>query len=296
MSGNATFPGFSQPAVFSLDNIASGRNVQYKNNLQILGKIEHRADKNTGQLRVICVDAGNTYTKLAVIRQKNILSSVSFPSGAVREILQYVESLPPADACIVSDVGIIEKPVTDALSAKVGYFLELTARTPVPVHNMYATPETLGKDRLAAVVGAHCLYPGKNLLVIDAGTALTVDFVDHLGNYRGGNISPGLKMRFRALHGDTKRLPLAEQTDNFQLIGDSTLSAVVSGVQLGMIFEIDSYIDHFEKQNPDLITIMTGGDTFFFENKIEKCIFAQPNLVIIGLEDILKYNWYNLNK
>jgi len=176
------------------------------------------------------------------------------------------------------------------LSQKASHFIELTAATPVPINNLYKTPETLGKDRLAAVVGAHSLFPDKDVLVLDAGTALTIDFIDKGGNYHGGNISPGLNMRFRALHDYTQKLFLHKQTDDYQFLGDDSASAIVSGVQNGIIFEIDYYIDHFVKQFPELVTILTGGDVNFLVNKIKRRIFAEPNLVFIGLMKIIEFN------
>ena len=168
--------------------------------------------------------------------------------------------------------------------------MELTADTPVPIQNLYKTPETLGKDRLAAIVGAYSLFPDRDVLVFDAGTALTIDFIDKDGNYHGGNISPGLNMRFRALNDYTQKIFLQSQTDDYKLLGDTTASAVVSGVQNGMVFEVKYYIDHFVKKFPDLVIIFTGGDKNFLENKIERFIFAEPNLVFIGLDKILKFN------
>jgi len=199
-------------------------------------------------------------------------------------------SLPQADACIISSVGAAGQDVVDALSQKSGHFMELTADTPVPVRNLYTTPETLGKDRLAAVVGAHSLFPGKDALVFDAGTALTIDFIDKDGNYHGGNISPGLNMRFRALNDYTQKLFLLSQTDDYELIGSSSSSAIVSGVQNGMVFEVNYYIDLFGKKFPDLVTIFTGGDINFFVNKMKKRTFAEPNLVLFGLVNIVKFN------
>jgi len=148
----------------------------------------------------------------------------------------------------------------------------------------------LGKDRLAAIVGAYSLFPDRDILIFDVGTALTIDFLDSNGNYHGGNISPGLNMRFRALNDYTQKLPLLSMSDDYEILGKKTSSAIVSGVQFGMVFEIKSYIDHFVKEKPDLVKILTGGDIIFFENKFESNIFAEPNLVFIGLENIIKFN------
>ena len=202
----------------------------------------------------------------------------------------YITSLPQVDACILSSVCAMDEKITDILSQKASNFMELTAATPVPINNLYKTPETLGKDRLAAVVGAHSLFPDKDVLVFDAGTALTIDFIDKEGNYRGGNISPGLNMRFRALHEYTQKLFLQSQSDDYQFVGNDSASAITSGVQNGIIFEIDCYIDHFVKQFPKLVTILTGGDVNFLVDKIKRYIFAEPNLVFIGLMKIIEFN------
>ena len=195
-----------------------------------------------------------------------------------------------ADASIVSSVCAVDKSIIDALSQKSTHFIELTADTPIPIRSLYKTPETLGKDRLAAVVGAHSLFAGKNILIFDAGTALTIDFIDKDGCFHGGNISPGLNMRFKALHEHTQKIFLHSQTDDYQLIGNSSASAIVSGVQNGMVFEVNNYIEHFVKKYSDLKIIFTGGDINFFVNKIKCSIFAAPNLVFIGLVNIVKFN------
>ena len=219
-----------------------------------------------------------------------VQSLESFTLADSSGLSRHVRSLPQVDACMLSSVSAVDQEVMDALKQKAVHFMELTEGTPIPIRNLYKTPETLGKDRLAAVVGAYSLFPGKDILVIDAGTALTIDFVDKEGNYHGGIISPGLNMRFRALHEYTKKLPFLSQTDEFEIIGDSTVSAITSGVQNGIIFEVDSYINQFVKKYPQLVTILTGGDVNFFVDKIKKYIFAEPNLVFFGLEKLILIN------
>ena len=241
-------------------------------------------------MKTICIDAGNTLTKVALMEDGAVRSVVSFPLADIDGLLRHIASLPHADAGILSSVCDVNQRMMDVLSQKVSCFMELTASTPIPIRNLYKTPETLGKDRLAAVVGAYSLFPGRDVLVLDAGTALTIDFIDSEGNYRGGNISPGLNMRFRALHDDTQKLFLLSQTDDYQFLGNDTASAIVSGVQNGIIFELNFYIGHFVKNFPQLVTILTGGDVNFFVNKLEKRIFAEPNLVFFGLENIVQFN------
>ena len=241
-------------------------------------------------MKIICVDAGNTLLKIAVADRGKITTVASFAAGDTEKQVRYASSLPDADACIVSSVGIVASELIKALSERAFCFFELTSETPIPIQNLYDTPETLGKDRLAAVVGAHGLFPGKNVLAVDAGTALTVDFINDAGQYLGGNISPGLQMRYRALHDYTQRLPLEKPVDDYPFLGSSTSSAIVSGVQTGMVAEIENYMNHFAERHPGLVTVMTGGDAFFFENKIKKPIFVESDLVFIGLTQIAEYN------
>lgn len=166
----------------------------------------------------------------------------------------------------------------------------LDHKTPVPINNRYLTPETLGFDRLAAAVGAATVYPGANVLAIDAGTAITYEFVDAQNNYRGGNISPGMEMRFRALHHFTGKLPMIESKMPVSFLGNTTSEAIKAGVIEGMIFEIDGYINTLKKSHHDLKIIITGGDAIFFDKKLKNSIFVNLNLTLHGLNRILRHN------
>jgi type III pantothenate kinase len=166
----------------------------------------------------------------------------------------------------------------------------LDYRLPVPVTNGYATPETLGMDRLAAVVGATALHPGRPCLVVDLGTCITYDLVDAAGYYHGGGISPGLRMRFRAMHTFTARLPLIEPEPHAALIGTSTRTAMQSGVVNGLVAELEGMMSRYGAQFPPLTTILCGGDALFFETQLKGIIFVVPELVLLGLNRILLYN------
>jgi type III pantothenate kinase len=166
----------------------------------------------------------------------------------------------------------------------------LSEKTNVPIINKYKTPNTLGKDRLAAVVGASFLFPKKDILIFDAGTCLTIDFVNARKEYLGGRISPGIEMRYKALNTFTDKLPLVQQAKISTIIGDDTNSSIVSGVQQGVLAEVKSIISDYKSQNFDIITVVTGGDCFFFEKELKNSIFANPHLVLVGLNEILDYN------
>lgn len=168
--------------------------------------------------------------------------------------------------------------------------LHLNADTPIPIRNDYRTPETLGTDRLAAAVGAYTQHPGRNILIIDAGTCLTYEFINQEGHYRGGCISPGLQMRLKALRAFTAKLPLIDSEGDVPEVGYDTETSIRTGVIQGMKFEIEGHIRHFQEKYSDLLVFLTGGDNFNFDSKIKNLIFADKFIVPRGLNRILAYN------
>ena len=197
---------------------------------------------------------------------------------------------PDLNKAILSSVANVETELLKVLKKEYDFFIEFDHQTAVPIENLYESKDTLGLDRLAAAVGGISLFPGKELLVIDAGTAITFDLIDKNNRFLGGNISPGLKTRFRALHEFTKKLPAIEIADQWPDIGKTTEEAIRAGVQNGMIFEIDGMIDHVRKDWPECQVILTGGDLFFFDKKLKNTIFVKFEITLIGLNRILEYN------
>lgn len=176
------------------------------------------------------------------------------------------------------------------LESKLEKFVFLDEKVPLPITVCYHTPETLGRDRLAAAVGANYLQPGKDILVIDAGTAITYDVVEAAGIYRGGNISPGMTTRFKALNHFTRKLPLVQEKEDIPLIGTDTESAIQAGVVNGIVCEMDGCIEKLRLKYPNLLVFLTGGHSFYFERRLKNSIFADINLVLTGLNRILEYN------
>jgi len=166
----------------------------------------------------------------------------------------------------------------------------LNENTPLPITIDYKTPDTLGRDRIAAVVGASFLFPMQDVLVLDAGTCLTIDFINKRKEYKGGRISPGIGMRYKALNQFTSNLPLCEFSEIRMNIGDDTNSSIISGVQKGILAEVREIINVYKMENKDTIIAVTGGDCFFFEKELKSSIFANPFLVMEGLNEILDYN------
>ena len=241
----------------------------------------------------LCFDIGNTFTKLAVFKNNEIINFRTIDKDNITVVDQIIEEN-QVETAIVSSVSEIPDLLVTTLENKIGKVIRLTAETKLPIENCYETKESLGKDRLASVVGANYLYPGIDLLIIDAGTAIKYDFINHKSQYLGGDISPGLQMRFKALHQFTNRLPLVETNFESYLYGKNTTDAIRAGVQNGMIFEIDGTIDHFKELYPGLKVLFTGGDAKFFDNKLKNVIFVLSNLVMIGLNRILVYNVQNI--
>jgi type III pantothenate kinase len=234
----------------------------------------------------LVVDFGNTSAKVAIFNQQQMLEKQSF---ATPELLQNYLASCPAEYAIISTVNIDPQAIGAwAVHATQKFFL--TAALPLPIKIGYATPDTLGVDRIAGACGAWQLYPHQNSLVIDAGTCITYDFTDAKGNYHGGGISPGLQMRFEALHTFTAKLPLVKPSPNPELVGNSTEASMQSGVVHGMSAEIDGIIARYYDKYPDLHVILCGGDASFFENRLKASIFASPDLVLFGLNSVLIHN------
>ena len=165
------------------------------------------------------------------------------------------------------------------------------------IKNHYLTPKTLGPDRLAGVIGANNLYPRKNNLIIDGGTCITYDYVDADANYSGGSISPGLNMRYKALNEYTGALPLLNEDAEFNAnSGNDTTSAITSGVQNGIKYELTGFIESYKTGINELNIILTGGNSIFFDTLLKNSIFApcikiEPYLVLKGLNAaIQKHN------
>lgn len=238
-------------------------------------------------MRNAAIDIGNTGTKYGIFEQGALVEQGYFEGQ---------EHLPPSLVNQTFAHAIVASVAADAHSIQErllvsGKLLTLTPQAALPVSNLYKTPQTLGADRIAAVVGANYLFPGRNCLIFDAGTCITHDFVDAQAQYHGGGIAPGLHMKFRALHTFTKRLPLVEQINpDTKLTGQSTEESIQSGVLSGSVAELNGLIQAYTEKAPDLVVILCGGDAGFFESKLKGRIFVIPELVLIGLHRILTHN------
>ena len=237
----------------------------------------------------LIVDIGNTSAKLAVFENGELKESVRC-SNQTLEALPALCQKYTIRKGIVSSVVSLTDEIRQVLDGQSFPIMVFNHQTPIPIRNLYKTPETLGMDRLAAVIGAYTMQPSHPILVIDAGTCITFDFIDEFGNYHGGNISPGMDMRFKALHQFTSKLPEVSSEGDAPFYGQSTETAIRSGVIRGIEFEISGYIERLKKNYSSLLVFLTGGNEFSFETNLKSGIFADGLLVLKGLNRILEYN------
>ncbi|MBY0427449.1 MAG: type III pantothenate kinase [Cytophagales bacterium] len=236
----------------------------------------------------IAIDAGNTSIKLGVFNSDGSLD-VKYDLNEF-DLIKIVNGSPESKV-IIASVGSTLVNFFNLVQDRERIFL-LNDQLKLPVKNEYKTPQTLGPDRLAAVCGAWDKMPKRDILIIDSGTCITFDFINKAGEYLGGMISPGLNLRYKSLNEHTNRLPLFSKTDMaIDLIGENTEQSIRSGVQNGLLFEINGTIQAFKSKYPDLHVFICGGDAGIFESKINHPIFADPNLVLSGLHAILKFNF-----
>jgi type III pantothenate kinase len=236
----------------------------------------------------LIIDFGNTLTKVAIFEKSSLTDLTTSSSISIDQLEALKNKYSPRYAIISS---VIDVPgIILTYLEKTFVFIKLDDHTPIPVINLYKTPETLGKDRLAMVVAAHHLFPGRNCLVIGAGTCITYDFINKSSNYFGGAISPGLSLRFKALHNFTSKLPLVTFKENVEITGTTTEESILSGVCIGTTAEIDGVINEYKALYDDLQVIFTGGDMKYFSKTLKNRIFAAANLVLTGLNVILDFN------
>ncbi|MDP2069025.1 MAG: type III pantothenate kinase [Lutibacter sp.] len=237
----------------------------------------------------LIIDVGNTRIKTAVFDSSKLIHTESITKESFdSDVIEIIKKYQCSNA-IISSVGSLKNTQIAKLHAEIN-LIELNYNIKVPFLNKYTTPKTLGVDRIALVSSAISKYPNKNVLIIDAGTCITYDYINNEGIYYGGAISPGLQMRYKALNVFTEKLPLLEASEKFELVGNSTETSIHSGVLNGVINEIDGIINQYRKKNTDLTVVLTGGDVNFLSNRLKNGIFANPNFLLEGLNTILTYN------
>lgn len=237
----------------------------------------------------LVVDIGNSLMKVSVVDGADVVEAQRLAVDADIDVKRLQASYPTLRKAIVASSGVATASIASELRQAGLWVLEMTSTTPVPIGNDYLSPETLGVDRLAAAVGVVKCMGYDDCLIVDFGTAITIDLVED-GVFKGGNISPGVRSRFRALHDYTQRLPECDPTDEVLTLGRNTRQAIEQGVMQGIVNEIEGYISSFMDKNAKIMLIFTGGDAKFFDKRIKNAIFAKCDPVVCGLNTILEYN------
>ena len=238
----------------------------------------------------LIIDVGNSFVKLAVFKDNSLLVKYQVKSKDVLKTLRALrKEYKTIQRAIISSVGKLRK--ADAIYVQ-KYFetMVLSSKTRIPFKNLYSTPTTLGIDRIALVSASVEQYPDKNVLIIDAGTCITFDFITNKNHYLGGAISPGVRMRYKALHNFTANLPLLDTEMPKDIVGVSTATSMHSGVVKGVLLEIEGAIQKYKLKYPDLTVILTGGDANFLSKQLKSGIFANSNFLLEGLNFILQFN------
>lgn len=240
-------------------------------------------------MKTICLDIGNTRAKCAVFDGKTIIKTGFYPKFLIKDIRSIIRTNGISKG-IISSTRHQNSPLVRFLNKELELFIELSHKTDVPVRNEYGSPNTLGMDRLAAAIGAYTKKPNQAHLVIDAGSCMTLDVINQHGTFIGGNITPGMRMRVKAMNDHTDKLPLVKLVYHDALLGENTSMALQNGAVRGTLFEIEAFIACARKQYPRININLTGGDTEFLAKYLKSKILADPNLVFTGLNEIILHN------
>jgi type III pantothenate kinase len=242
-------------------------------------------------MRSLLIDSGNTIIKAGIYANPNNGVEEKEYFSEFTDLAEYIKNQNPERA-IFTDVGGHAKSIENLLNFEDIPFSRCNYLTRLPFKLDYASPETLGDDRIAAVAAGQFHAREKNTLVIDAGTCITYDFVDRNAVYHGGAISPGIKMRFRAMHDFTSALPqiFVDEDVRFENPAKTTKNSMINGVLSGIRNEMQGFIDEYSNKYPDLHVLIGGGDKNFFESSLKGNIFARENLILEGLISILSFH------
>ncbi len=250
----------------------------------------------------LTIDNGNTSVKVAFFIGTQIVATNRFVRRDTRLLDRFISTYKPETAIVCSTASsAASQRIEQLVDQRCNRVIHLTHETPMPIRLGYRTPQTLGRDRIATAAGAWSiaqrLDPACDVLVIDAGTAITYDLVRADGCFVGGNIAPGLALRFKSLHEHTGLLPLVEADGDTPVVGYDTLTAIRSGVLLGMLGEIKSYISDLKLSHPNLMVFMTGGNGKLLYNRLgDEDIIYNEHLAAEGLNRIHLYNQANENR
>ncbi len=241
----------------------------------------------------LVIDIGNTFVKAAVYEDSTLLERFSFKADVFQNGFKKIrDSYPNCLDWILASVGLVSAEQLAQFFPDVRIHT-LDRQTKFPYINAYKTPDTLGIDRMILASGAVLKFPDQARLIIDAGTCITYDFIDAQNVYHGGAISPGVRMRYQALHHFTAKLPLLEASETKEFIGNSTAASIHAGVVMGVVHEMDGFINQYRLAHENIIIILTGGDTDFLAKRLKNTIFAHSNFLLESLNQTFQYQIQN---
>ena len=244
-------------------------------------------------MKILAIDSGNSKIKSAVFDGDEIIykSAVELSDyePEIAKILKTYEIEKAAICDVSQNYGTIRYNINQLTNREVPVMM-INYKLNFPFKSEYNPIIRLGNDRLAALTGAYYLYPGENILIIDYGTAITYDLLTSDGIHRGGNISPGINMRFMALDIFTSGLPLVEFNPSVTDFGINTENAINNGVVKGIIYETEGYIKEYSEKYPSLRVVITGGISEYLHNSINYPTFANSNLVLYGIKKLVETN------
>lgn len=242
----------------------------------------------------LTIDVGNTRIKSAVFENNTLIETDAFTNENFKNSIEKkIKNFSKIENIIVSSVGKLNETELKFLESAANLHV-INRDQAFPFVNQYATPSTLGIDRMVLAAGAVLQFPKQNRLIIDAGTCVTYDYVDERDVYHGGAISPGIRLRYEAMHNYTSKLPLLNKEEPKNIIGDSTNQSMHSGVINGLTFEIEGYINSLTSQKENFIIILTGGDAIFLAKRLKNTIFANSNFLLESLNNLYQYQIHNV--
>ncbi|WP_353168395.1 type III pantothenate kinase [Flavobacterium sp.] len=242
---------------------------------------------------ILTIDVGNTNVKVAVFKQFNIIDKFVFQKNSFQNNFKIIfKKHPNLTKAVVASVSMLDEKDSVWLKNQIEV-IEINVDSIFPFKNKYTTPTTLGIDRMVLASGVVLHYPNQDVLIIDAGTCVTYDFVTNKKEYLGGAISPGLRLRYNALNDYTAKLPLLQNNSPDNYIGNSTDASIHSGVVNGLCYEIEGFISEFSVKNKQFTIILTGGDAIFLANRLKSTIFADENFLLKSLHQLYTYSLQN---
>jgi len=234
----------------------------------------------------LCIDIGNSRTKIALFQENRVVAEHTCEE-LTKDFLQEIFAKYDVKKSIISSVTHNKREIITFLKKRTD-LVELTNETPLSLKINYLTPKTLGRDRIAAAVGAAEILPNSDILIIDIGSCVTMDLVTADGVFHGGNIAPGFLMRINAMHDYTAKLPIVKPQVPYAFLGKSTTEAVLYGAFWGIVSEVNALLDRLLSDCKNISIVLTGGDSHYFKNHLKRCRKVVPNLVLIGLNAILE--------